>query len=317
MKRRLCLLGGLLALAMAQAQPLSAPHMTIIVGGPPGTPGDALARALSEPLAREFGRPVMVENKPGAAGTLALAAVSRAAADGSVLGIFALQHAVAPQLVKAMPYDAQRDLSPVRQISTVSNLLVVRADSALTDLAALLRQAQHGRLTYASGGMGTPSQLAAELFAQEVQRGLRHVPFNGPVAGLAALAGGHVDLMFATTPAALPLIHAGKLRPLAITAAQRLAALPHVPTLAELGYPGAGLQDWHGVVAPAGTPAARIANMADAIGQALATPAVQQRLQSLGLEPLADSGPAQFGAFIEAETDRWAAVMRRATGATQ
>lgn len=318
MKRPLCLISGLLAFALANAQPGGgAGHLTIVVGGPPGTPGDTIARTLGEPLSKELGRPVVIENRPGAAGTLALGAVTRAAADGNTLGTFALQSAVAPSLIKAMPYDTARDLIPVRQISTVTNVLVVRADSPVRDFATLLRDARQSKSTFASAGMGTPSQLAAELFAQEVKLAFQHVPFNGPLAALAALVGGHVDMMFATTPAALPLIRDGKLRPLAVTATQRLATLPEVPTLAELGHPDASVRDWHGFVAPAGTPPERIEQIASAIGRVLAIDGVRQRLQASGLEPLPESGPREFRRFIDAETDRWTGVLRRAGVTTQ
>ena len=314
MKRSLCLIGTLLAFTLSQAQPVGgAAHLTIVVGGPPGTPGDTLARTLSEPLARELGRPVVVENRPGAAGTLALGAVSRAPADGHTLGTFALQSAVAPQLIKSLPYDPARDLQPVRQVSTVANVLVVRADGPVRDAAALLRDAgSSARLTYASGGMGTPAHLAGELFGQEARVALQHVPFNGPVAALAALIGAHVDLMFATAPAALPLIREGKLRPLAVTAPQRLPSLPEVPTLAELGLPGASVRDWHGLVAPAGTPPDRVEQIAAAVARALAADGVRQRLQNAGLEPQAESGPVAFRRFVDGETERWGAVLRRA-----
>ncbi|KQT13360.1 hypothetical protein ASG30_20615 [Ramlibacter sp. Leaf400] len=307
------LISGLLPFALANAQPVGgAAHITIVVGGPAGTPGDTIARTLGEPLSRELGRPVVVENRPGAAGTLALAAVSRAAPDGNTLGTFALQSVVAPNIIRTMPYDTARDLLAVRQISTVTNVLVVRADSPIRDVAALLRDGRTARFTFASAGLGTPSQLAAELFGQEVKLALQHVPFNGPIAALAALVGGHVDMMFATTPAALPLIKEGRLRPLAVTAGLRIATLPEVPTLAELGHAQASLRDWHGIVAPAGTPPERIDQVAAAIGRVLASDSVRQRLQASGLDPLPESGPSEFRRFIEAESDRWTAVLRRA-----
>jgi tripartite-type tricarboxylate transporter receptor subunit TctC len=318
MKRLLCLMAGLLAAALCSAQPAGNPsHVTIIVGGPAGTPGDTIARSLSEPLARELGRPVVVENRPGAAGTLALAAVSRAGAEAGVLGIFALQSAVAPSLIKSMPYDTARDLVAVRQISTVTNVLVVRADSPLADVATLLRHARQGKLTYASAGMGTPSHLAAELFAQEATVALQHIPFNGPVAALTALVGGHVDMMFATTPAAVPMVRSSRLRPVAVTSTHRLASLPDVPTLTELGYPQASVRDWHGVVAPAGTPQERIDQIAAALGRILSGEGVRDRLQSSGLEPVADSGPAEFRRFMSAEMERWSRVLLRAGVALQ
>jgi tripartite-type tricarboxylate transporter receptor subunit TctC len=205
----------------------------------------------------------------------------------------------------------------VRQISTVTNVLVVRADSPLADVPTLLRTARQGKLTYASAGMGTPSHLAAELFAQEATVSLQHIPFNGPVAALTALVGGHVDMMFATTPAALPIIKSGRLRPLAVTSTQRLASLAEVPSLAELGYPQASVRDWHGVVAPAGTPQEKIDQIAAALGRVLAGESVRDRLHASGLEPIAESGPAEFRGFMAAETERWARVLLRAGVALQ
>jgi len=318
MKKPLFLIGALFVFALAHAQTTGgAQHITVVVGGPPGTPGDLIARTLGEPLAKELGQPVVVENRPGAAGTLALGAVSRAAPDGSTLGIFALQSAVAPNLVKVMPYDGARDLLAVRQVSTVTNVLVVRSDSQVRDFTTLLRDAKQSRLAYASAGMGTPSHLVGELFAQEVKLPFQHVPFNGPAAALSALIGAHVDMMFATTAAALPLIRDGKLRPLAVTATQRIPALPEVPTLAELGHPNASVRDWHGFVAPAGTPPERIEQIAGAIGRALSAASVRERLQTAGLEPLNDSGPREFREFIDAESVRWSSVLRRAGVAMQ
>lgn len=313
MMKLLCLVAGLLAASLCGAQPAgTASHVTILVGGPAGTPGDSIARTLSEPLSRELGRPVVVENKPGAAGTLALAAVSRAAPDASVLGIFALQSVVAPHLIKAMPYDTARDLLPVRQVSTVTNVLVVRPDGVMAEVATLLRNARQGKLTYASAGIGTPSHLAAELFAQEAGVPLQHIPFNGPVAALTALMGGHVDMMFATTPAALPMIKGGKLRPIAVTSTIRLASLPDVPSMTELGYPQASVRDWHGIVAPAGTPPEKLEQLAAAVGRVLAGDGVRERLLASGLEPIAESGPAELRRFIAAETERWTRVLQKA-----
>jgi tripartite-type tricarboxylate transporter receptor subunit TctC len=165
--------------------------------------------------------------------------------------------------------------------------------------------------------MGTPSHLAAELFAQEAALALQHIPFNGPVAALTALVGGHVDMMFATTPAAVPMIKSGRLRPVAVTSAQRLAVLPDVPSVTELGYPQASVRDWHGVVAPAGTPLDKIDQIAAALGRVLAAEGVRDRLQSSGLEPVAESGPAEFRRFMSAEMERWARVLLRAGVALQ
>lgn len=315
MKRCLAVLFSLFACTVAAAQPAtgaSPAPLLILVGGPPGTPGDVVARAISVPLGVELGQAVVVENRPGAAGTVALSAVARARADGNVLGVLALQSAVAPALIKSLPYDTARDLLPVRQLSSVTNLLVVRADSPLHSLDDLLKAGRAGMLTYASGGNGTPAHLAAELFAQEARVQLQHVPFGGAVAGVNAVLGGHVQMMFATTPAVAGLVQAGKLRALAATSPQRLPLAPEVATLAERGLAAATVRDWHGLVAPAGTPRERIAQVAAAAGRVLATEAVRQRLLAAGLEPVASSGPAEFGEWVGSESARWGALVQRA-----
>jgi len=315
MKRRMLLMLGLASIAPAgrgQSAALAGPPLTIVVGGPAGTPGDLLSRALSVPLGAELGQPVIVENRPGAAGTIALGAVARGRADGNLLGLMGLQSAVAPSLLKTMPYETLRELLPVRQLTTVSNMLVVRADSPLRTLDDVVRAARLEPLTYASGGNATPAHLAAELFAQESRAPLRHVPFNGAVAGVTALLGGHVQLMFATVPAAASQVQAGTLRALASSAQDRLTLLPQVPTLAELGWPGAAMRDWHGLVVPIGTPAERVRQLSEATGRILTQASVRDRLLGQGLEPVAASAPDTFRDWISAEVQRWGVLVQRA-----
>jgi tripartite-type tricarboxylate transporter receptor subunit TctC len=298
--------------AQISAEPASSAPLMIVVGGPPGTPGDLLARTLSGPLAAELSQPVVVENRPGAAGTVALASLVRAHADGNTLGIFALQAVAAPALVRTLPYDTSRDLAPVRQLTTVANLLVVRADSPMRSVADVLESARAGALSYASGGNGTPAHLAAELFAQEGRVRLQHVPFNGPNAGLTALVGGHVQLMFATVPAAAPLLQSGKVRALATTAPVRLGTHPDVPTLAEGGLANATVRDWHGLVAPAGTPRARMDQVSAAVTRVLNQEGVRQRLTSAGMDPVMTSSPDEFSHWAEGEMQRWRSVIQKA-----
>lgn len=315
MKRRLAACLSALACTLALAQPTASPStapLVILVGGPPGTPGDVVARALSTPLGLELGQPVVVENRPGAAGTVALAAVARARPDGNTLGVLALQSAVAPALVKTMPYDTAGDLLPVRQLTSVSNLLVVRAESPWASLDDVLKAGREGSLTYASGGNGTPAHLAGELFGHEARVRLQHVPFSGAVAGVTAVLGGHVQMMFATTPAAAPLVQSGRLRALAVTSPERLPIAPTLRTLAESGLAAATVQDWHGLVAPAGTSPERVAQIDAAASRVLASDAVRQRLAAAGLDVVNRSGPTDFRNWVRAEMERWGVVVRRA-----
>lgn len=299
----------LLAAGQAAAQPF--PHKTIrlISGAPPGTPGDVVARIVAEPVGARLGQPVIVENRPGAINTIALAALARAEPDGHTLGILGMPSTVAPSLLAAMPYDTLRDLAAVRQLSWVSNVLLVRSEGPLGSVPDLVAaaKARPRELTYASGGNGTPAHLAGAVFAQRAGLELRHVPYKGVVAGIGAVLGGQVDMMMAVAPAALPQIRAGKLRALATPAPTRLAALPETPTLAELGY-AVDVRDWHGVVAPAATPKAVVAALDAALAEALQRPDVKERLARVGLEP-AESSADAFTSHIRAEIGKWARVV--------
>lgn len=291
--------------------PAGAP-LVVIVGGPPGTPGDLLMRTISGPLAAELRQPVVIENRPGAAGTVALSAVARGRRDGNLLGVMALQSAVAPALIKFMPYDTLRDLSPVRQLTAVNNVLVVRSDSPFRTLDDLLRAARDHELTYASGGNATPAHLAAALFAHESRGRLLHVPFSGAVAGVTALLGGHVQLMFATISAVASQVQSGKLRALATSSQERLALMPDVPTLAELGHAKSVMRDWHGLVSPAGVSADRIRLLSDGLGKVLTQTLVQERIAAQGFEPVRNSGPGEFREWIEREALLWSGIVQRA-----
>jgi len=223
-----------------------------------------------------------------------------------------IRSTVAPSLLPVMPYDTVRDLAPVRQLSWVSNALVVRAGSPFRSVADLVAaaKAQPGKLTYASGGNGTPAHLAAALFTQSAGVEMRHVPYKGVMAGISALLGEHVDVMIAVAPAVLPQVAGGKLRALATPAPTRMKALTDVPTLAELGYP-LDVRDWHGIVAPASTPQPVIARLESALGEVLADADVKARLARAGLEP-AESSAQAFGSHIRAELQKWSKVVRDA-----
>jgi tripartite-type tricarboxylate transporter receptor subunit TctC len=238
--------------------------------------------------------------------------VAKSEPDGHTLGILGMPSTVAPSLLATMPYDTVRDLAAVRQISWVVNVLVVRADAPFPAVKELITtaKARPQQLTFASGGNGTPAHLAGELFRLSAGLQMRHVPFKGAVAGVAAVLGQQVDMMFAVTPSILAQVKAGKLRALATPAPYRLQALPEVPTLSELGY-AVDVRDWHGIVAPAATPRAVIALLEAAFGQVLVQPAVQERFAAVGLEP-AQSTAASFASHIPAEMQKWARVVREA-----
>jgi tripartite-type tricarboxylate transporter receptor subunit TctC len=255
-----------------------------------------------------------VENRTGASGTIALAAVAKARADGYTLGTMSPLQTVAPSLVPQVPYDTARDLAPVRQTTQASLILVVRSGSSLRSLPELVAaaKAQPGRLTYASGGNGTPLHLAAELFKLRAGVDIYHVPYKGAVAAVAALLGDQADLVITTAVTVGAPIRSGRLRAIATTGPSRNASFSDVPTLAELGFIGFDVRDWQGLVAPSQTPKPIIERIATEVAKVLAQPEMVERLAGIGVEPVADSDPAAFGALIRTELARWAKVVREA-----
>lgn len=300
---------------LVTAQGMAYPTKPVrLVGGAPGTPGDAMARTLGERLTARLGQPVIVENRPGAINTIALALVAKAEPDGHTLGILGMPSTVAPALLSTVPYDTVRDLAPVRQVSWISNLFVVRAQSSVASVADFVAAARSrpAGLTFASGGNGTPAHLAAELFKARAAIDILHVPYKGAPAGITAVISSEVDMMFATTVAVAPHVRSGRLRALATPAPERLRAFPAVPTLMELGYRELEIRDWHGIVAPAKAPKPVIARLAAEIAAALSDREVQGRLESSGFEPAVESSPEMFGALIRTELARWSRIVRDA-----
>lgn len=283
----------------------------LIVPGAAGSPPDALARIIGESLA-SLGQPVIVDDRPGAVGTLAYGAVAKAMPDGHALGIVGLPLVVAPSLVPKMPYDTVRDLVPVTQLVWTANVLVVRAASPVTSLhdLLLLAKIRPGSLSYASAGSGTPSHLVGELFRHRAGIDVQHVPFKGIPAGLAALMGEQVDFAFSGVATALPLIQSGKLRALASAGTRRLPALPGLPTIAEFGVAGCEVNEWYGVVAPVGTPSDVVAKLARELARIVATPQVKTRLEQLGLYPDVQPGPDALAGLIRNELLRWRQIVR-------
>jgi tripartite-type tricarboxylate transporter receptor subunit TctC len=284
----------------------------LIVPGPPGAPPDLAARVVSDRLATALGKPIVVENRPGATGTIGLAELAKAPADGYTIGVLGMPYTVSPNLYPKLAYDTARDLAPVSQVVWSSQVLVVRSGSpwqSLDDLLSAAR-ANPGNLTFSSGGSGVTSHLVGEMLKLRAAIDVRHIPFKGSMASLAAVMGGQTDFVFAPAGNAVGLVKSGKLRPLAAATPARLAAYPDVPTMAELGYPAFDVRDWNGIVAPAGTPKEIIARLASELRSATADPLVKERLAAISMDPALDSSPEQFGALIRAELERWAKFVR-------
>lgn len=301
-----------LASDLAEAQAFPDRAVKIIVPLPPGSPPDVLARIVGDGLAKLWRQPVVVENRPGGTGSVGLQALARSPADGHTAGIMFLSHTVLPELMGPLPYSTANDLDPVANAVWLYNVLVVPTGSPVRSLQDLVERAraQPGALTYASGGNGSPAHLVAESFCQATQTRMLHVPFRGPAEAVTALLGGQVDTMFATVSTAAPLVKSEKLRALAVTSPERLAAMVAVPTVRESGVEGLELREWEGFVVPAGTPKPMVARWNQDVFQVLAQAEVRARLAELGMTVAEPNRPEEFGSLIRRELDRWGNFIR-------
>ncbi len=308
--------------ARAQSNWPSKP-VRIVVPFAAGGTTDILARALAPELQRVFGQPFVVDNKPGAGGNSGAAEVAKSASDGYTLLMGTVgTHAINPSLYPKMPYDAVKDFAPVTLVAGVPNVLVINPASAqkygvtnVLDFIKALR-ANPGRLNMASSGNGTSIHLAGELFKTLTSTFMVHLPYRGSGPALIDLMAGNVDVMFDNLPSAMPHIKSGRLKALAVTSGQRSAAMPDLPTVAEAG--GLLLRNyeassWFGLLAPAGTAADIVSRVQQETAKALALPAMKERLVAQGAIP-SGMAPAAFVKFIEAESRKWAQVVK-ASGA--
>lgn len=312
--RRLCLLLPSLLVVRAAAQTFPQKPITLVSPWPPGGSNDTFSRLIASRLASVFGQPVLVDNRPGATGTIGVSQVARAPADGytPVMGSSST-HATALAIYPNLSYDPVRDFSPVTMVATVSNVLVVNPAVPVMSVQELIALAhrQPGKLTFASAGNGSSQHLAGEMFKVMTGVDMLHVPYKGAAPAVADMVAGHVNLGFHNMPDVLPLVQNGKLRALAVTADHRAAVLPDVPTVAEAGVPGYSAQVWFGVFAPAGTPRPIVEQLPAEITRALADIEIKARLDALGNE-VSGLGPEAFARFVEAEVTRWSDIVRRA-----
>lgn len=313
MQRRQLIVGtglglGLGPLAFAQEWPERA--IRVIVPGGPGSPADVAIRAMQDVLPKHLGQAIVVDNRAGGQGIIGVEAVAKSPADGYTLGLINLQTAVAPALRARTPFDLQRDFVPVLQLTSESTVLLAREGLGVRTLADLVARAkkQPGQLTFGSAGAGTPSHLGIALLERAAGFEMRHVPYRTIASAVTDLAGGTVDVVLAGSAAAQQGLKGGRLVPLAISAPQRKASFPNVPTLAEAGYPGIDLRGWTGIVVPTGVPAAVTAKLARAFAAALTQPTVIARIETSGAEVSGVAGAA-FQAFVQSEAQRWRKVV--------
>ncbi|HEY9208540.1 Bug family tripartite tricarboxylate transporter substrate binding protein [Acidovorax sp.] len=308
-KKILCTFAlGALASTSALAWPTK--PITLLVPFPPGGSTDMIARTLSSKLPDKLGGTVIVENKPGATGTIGAAQVARSPADGHTLLVASLgPFVIAPHLIK-VPYDALKDLDPITVAVQAPNVLVVPAASrhnTLSDVIAFVK-ANPGKMTFASSGNGSSDHLTAELFWQQTGTSGIHVPYRGGGPVMTDLLGNQVDASFMNINTAMPQIQAGKLKALAITSAQRSTLLPNVPTLEESGIKDANVYSWQAIAGPKGLPADVKTKLNTAIASILNEPQTKARLLELGFEMVLNT-PEQFASFQAAEYARWAKLI--------
>jgi tripartite-type tricarboxylate transporter receptor subunit TctC len=300
-------------LTLAQAAYPDKP-IKLVVPWAPGGSTDALARALGQQMATTLGQEVLVDNRPGAAGAVGTGTVAKAPADGYTITIIELPHALAPAVVARLPYDLKRDFVPISLIGTSALMLFTNPNvPAHSSVRGWLADAKDkaGALALAHSGVGAVSHLAGEVLQARAGVKLNQVPYRGSAPALTDVAGGQVSAHFATLASASALVSAGRVKPIAVASAKRLPVMPDVPTLAEQGVSGMVIEQWWGLVAPAGTPPAITERLRAELHAALGHPSVRERLRVLAIEKQ-PSTSAEFARFIDSEMQRWAVVARDA-----
>ncbi len=301
--------------AMAQAYPVR--PLRLVVPFPPGGSTDIVARLVAQKLGEALDQPMIVDNRAGAGGMIGAENVARSAPDGySLLLASSGPIVIVPALQPKLGYDSVRDFAPVSIIATIPTMLVVNEKVPAKNVAELiaLAKARPGKLNFASSGVGATPHLAGEVFKSMAGVDIGHVPYKGSAPALTDLMGGQVDMMFEQIPAVLPHVQSGKLRALAVGSAQRVAALPDLPSISESGLPGFDVVSWFGIMAPAGTPAPIVSRLRAELMKIMRMPDVSEKLASLGAEPQA-STPQAFSQTIVAELPKWAEIIRK-SGAT-
>jgi tripartite-type tricarboxylate transporter receptor subunit TctC len=303
------------AVSHAQTAPGSYPDrpVRIIVPFAPAGPTDVVARLIAQKLSERLGKQFYIENVTGAGGNTGMGQVARAAPDGYTVLFVSSSFVVNPSLYPKIPYDPYKDFAPVTVAGDAPNILLVNPAVPAKTVRELIDyiKANPGKVSYASAGTGTTPHLSGELFRLSMNLDIVHVPFSGAGPAIQSLAGDHTPMAFTSLPPAIPLIKDGKIRPLAVSAAKRVAALPDVPTLAEAGLPDQEADTMQAVLVPAGTPQPVIDLLYREIKAIVALPDIKERFEVLGLDPVANT-PEEFAAQIKVEIAKWGKVIRGA-----
>ena len=286
--------------------------VTLVVPFASGGPTDVIARQVAQKLTERMGKPVVILNKPGAGGNLGSASVATAPPDGYTLLLGTVStHGINPSLYKNLPYDHRRDFVAISQLTLVPSVLVVNKELPVKSVPELIDYLKKnpGKVFYATPGAGTSIHLAAELFKMMSGTDMTHVPYKGSAPAMMDVIGGQVQLMFDNTVTAWPQVQAGKVRALGVTTTQRLKSAPDVPAVAEF-LPGFAANAWHGIFAPAGTPRPIVDKLSAEIQAVMKDPAIVEAFAKVDTLAVGNT-PAEFAAFINAETERWGAVVKK------
>ena len=302
-----------LASAFAHAQSWPTRPVKMIVSFPAGGPTDVMTRVVSDKLARALGQPVVVENKPGAGGSIGADFVAKSAPDGyTILMATGSTHSVGPYLQK-LPYDPARDFTPVTYVGYATNILLVSPKLGVSNVRELIAYAKQepGRLTYATSGIGSVAHLTAEMFAAMAGVQLTHVPYKGTQLSINDMISGQVGILFDNVMTAKPHVESGRLKGIAVSSRERSALVPDIPTVAESGLAGFESSNWFGVFGPAGLPRPVVDRLDAELNRLLADPAIRERFHTLGFE-VTGGHPADLTAIMGSEARKWSKVIEEA-----
>jgi tripartite-type tricarboxylate transporter receptor subunit TctC len=316
--RTLLIAAALFGIALPAAAEYPVKPVTLIVPLAAGSTADILARSVGAVLSQRFGQTVVVDDRPGAGGAIAMAQVARARPDGYTMAVISQgTHVFNVGLYPKLEYDPLKDFAPIALAASVSNVMIVYPGNPASSVRDVIAAAKlhPGELTFASGGNGTSHHLSGVLFQQLTGTQLTHVPYRGAPQGISAVMGDEVTMGFFNTPTVIAQIRDGKLKALGVTSLQRSPHLPDLPTLDEAGVKGYDVSTWMGFAAPAGTPAAIVARWHDAIVELLAEPAMRDKMMTLGFDPVEPLAPDAFARFIKADLEKWVPIIK-ASGAT-
>ena len=307
------LIGTFVAAPPSEAQQLTARQIKIVVPFPAGGTTDILARFVAQYLGERLGVVALVENRPGASGTIGSEMVAKSPADGSVLLLTATHHAINPSLYRKLPYDTSKDFSPIAEVASAPNALVVNKDFPARTVGELIAMAKQspGKYSFGSSGVGGANHLSGELFKQMAGIDIVHIPYKGAAPAMNDLLGGHIPIMFDSLPTVLPAAAAGNIRVLAVTSLSRAASLPRAPTLDEAGVKGFEAVAWFGLYMPAADENPAYAKLVDTMKEFLTAASTREKFAPQGVEPGTLTGP-EFSKFVNAEIKKWADVVKTA-----